>query len=217
MKPLLILIFTVFFGLRLFATAQYPDKVIYNGKEYSLQSNPLESFFKENPDKLPKSEIVSTALWRGYVATFEVRDNQLYVKDIEIEVSDTSSTRTSSFKWKSVLNEVFPGQKEVKVEWITGLLVMPYGKIVNYVHMGYGSTYEFYTLLEFEKGNLVREKNFKYDEYEKFKERQFQAFKMTEDYKRLKARLQKKDDSDESIDSFLRSFVTDYTSIILTE
>ena len=217
MKPLLILIFTVFFGLRLFATAQYPDKVIYNGKEYSLQSNPLESFFKENPDKLPKSEIVSTALWRGYVATFEVRDNQLYVKDIEIEVSDTSSTRTSSFKWKSVLNEVFPGQKEVKVEWITGLLVMPYGKIVNYVHMGYGSTYEFYTLLEFDKGNLVREKNFKYDEYEKFKERQFQAFKMTEDYKKLKARLQKQDDSDESIDSFLRSFVTDYTSIILTE
>ena len=217
MKPLLILIFTVFFGLRLFATAQYPDKVIYNGKEYSLQSNPLESFFKENPDKLPKSEIVSTALWRGYVATFEVRDNQLYVKDIEIEVSDTSSTRTSSFKWKSVLNEVFPGQKEVKVEWITGLLVMPYGKIVNYVHMGYGSTYEFYTLLEFDKGNLVREKNFKYDEYEKLKERQFQAFKMTEDYKKLKARLQKQDDSDESIDSFLRSFVTDYTSIILTE
>lgn len=35
--------------------------------------------------------------------------------------------------------------------------------------------------------------------------------------KKLKADLQREGDSDEFIDSFLRSFVTEYTSRILTE
>ena len=115
------------------------------------------------------------------------------------------------------MKEVFPKQKEIKVDWLTGLLVLPYGELVNYVHMGYGSTYENYILLEFNSGRLKNEKHFKYDEYERFKERQFQKFKQTDKYKKIKADLQKDGGSDEFIDSFLRSFATEYTSNILTE
>lgn len=217
MRAILTIILTLFLGLKVFATAQYPDKIIYNGKEYSLQSNPLEAYFEKYPDKRPKGGIISTALWRGYVATFEIRDNQLFLKDIEIEYEDTTSKESYSFKWRSVINEVFPDQKNNKIDWLTGLLVVPYGKLVNYVHMGYGSTYENYILLEIDKGDLKREKHFKCKDYERFKEKQFQAFKQTEDYKKIKADLQKDGSTDEFIDSFLRSFVTEYTSKILTE
>ena len=217
MKTILTLIFTLFLGLNVFATAQYPDKIIYNGKEYNLQSNPLESYFEKYPDKRPKGGIMSTALWRGYIATFVVKDNQLFLKDIEIEYQDTTSKESYNYKWKSVINEVFPDQKNIKIDWLTGLLVIPYGKLVNYVHMGYGSTYKNYILLEIDKGDLKKEKQFKYKEYEKFKERQFQVFKQTDEYKKIKADLQKDGSSDEFIDSFLRSFVTQYTSKIMTE
>jgi hypothetical protein len=80
------------------------------------------------------------------VATFEVKNNELYVKDIEIEIRDTT-VKSFATKWKSVLNEVFPSQSDIKVDCLTGLLVLPHGKLVNYVHMGYGSTYKRYILL----------------------------------------------------------------------
>jgi len=186
MKTLFIIALAICNSINVFATAQYPDKIIYNEKEYALNSNPLEDYFETNPDKRPKGGIMSTGLWRGYVATFEIIDSQLYLKDIEIKVRDSTSKESYKTRWKSVIKEVFPNQTQIKVDWLTGLLVIPHGKLVNYVHMGYGSTYEKYILLEIDKGDLQREKNFKYKEYEKFKEKQFEAFKQTDEYKKLK-------------------------------
>lgn len=217
MKLLLTLLLMTVFGIQAFATAQIPDIIIYDGKEYSLNSNPLESFFKMYPDKRPKREVISTALWRGYVATFEFKDKQLFLKDIEIKYRDTTEKGEVDYKWRSAMDEVFPNQEKIKIDWMTGLLVIPHGKLVNYVHMGYGSTYEKYILLEIENGDLKKEKRFDYNEYEKFKEKQFQAFKQTEEYKKMKADLQSDGSSDEFVDSFLKSFVTEYTSKILTE
>ncbi len=217
MRKTLTIILILFAELQAFATAQAPDKIIYNGKEYSLYSNPLEPYFEKFPDKRPKSEIMSTALWRGYVATFEVRDNQLFLKDIEIQCHDTTSKESFSIKWRSVINDVFPDQNNIKIDWFTGILVIPYGELVNYVHMGYGSTYENYILLEFEQGNLKQDLQMDYKKYEKFKERQFQAFKKTKEYKKIKSDLKKDGYSVEFIDSFLKNYIIDYTSKILTK
>lgn len=216
-RLLLTIILTLFSGLKVFATAQFPDKINYNGNEYNLNSNPLEVYFEKNPNKRPKSEVRSSALWRGYVATFEIIDNQLFLKDIEIQYRDTTSKGSNNSNWKSVLNEVFADQKNIQVDWYTGLLVLPQGKVVNYVHMGYGSTYQHYTILELNKGVLTQEKQFKRKAYEKFKEKQFQVFKQTEDYHKMKSDLLQKGNSEEFIDSFLRSYVTEYTSKILTD
>ena len=216
-RLLLTIILTLFSGLNVFATAQFPDKINYNGKEYNLNSSPLEVYFEKNPNKRPKSEVRSSALWRGYVATFEIIDNQLFLKDIEIQYRDTTSKGSNNSNWKSVLNEVFADQKNIQVDWYTGLLVLPQGKVVNYVHMGYGSTYQHYTILELNKGVLTQEKQFKRKAYEKFKEKQFQVFKQTEDYHKMKSDLLQKGNSEEFVDSFLRSYVTEYTSKILTD
>ena len=214
MRILSILILLFCFNFAAFGTAQAPDKLIYNGKKYKLHSNPLEVYFEKFPDKRPKPEIQSTGLWRGYIATFEVKDGQLYLKDIEIRVEKKNDEEGR----KSVLNEVFPNQELIKIDWLTGLLVLPEGKIVNYVHMGYASTYEHYVLLEFENGNLKKEKQFGYKEYAKFKDKQFQEFKKTDEYRKLKDDMKEKDDrSDEFIEDFLRIFVIEYSSKILVE
>ena len=204
------IVLSVFFSLTVFATAQIPDKVIYNGKEYMLHNNPLESYFEKYPDKRPKVEVWSNALYRGYIATFEIKGGQLYLKDIEI---------LSSYKrkeWKTVRKEVFPKQKSVKIDWMTGILVLPSGKLLNYVDMGYASTFERYTLLEINGGKLVKEKVFEHDDCEKFKEKQFKVFKETDDYKKLKADIQKRSDwTDEAIDSYLQTFVLEFSTKIL--
>ena len=77
-----------------------PDKIIYDGKEHKLHSNPLEVYFEKFPDKKPKSEIRSSALWRGYVATFEFEDKSLYLKDIKIMVRKETEKNQFETDWK---------------------------------------------------------------------------------------------------------------------
>jgi len=217
MRTILLTVISFVLTVSTFATSQSPDKIIYKGQEYSLNTNPLESFFENNPNLRPKSDIMSTALWRGYIATFEIQDNQLFVKDIVVMNEDTT-TSTHKTTWRSVFNQVFPNQKQIRVDWLTGLLVIPNGKLVNYVHMGYASTYENYILLEIDKGNLIQEKNMKSKESEKFKDKQFKAFQKTDEYKKLKEELKKNGGgTDEFLDSFIRIYVTDYSTKILTE
>jgi hypothetical protein len=66
---------------------------------------------------------------------------------------------------------------------------------------------------------LTKKRQFKSKYYEEFKDKQFQLFKQTEEYKKIKAVLLEESEGreGESIDSFLRNSVTDYISTILTE
>lgn len=217
MKKLIILSAFFLLGVSsVFATAQIPDKIIIEGKEYKLHSNPLEEFFEKYPEKRPRGGIGSTALWRGYVATFEVKNDELYLKDIAVQERDKEAKDSFKTIWRSVKSEVFPEKDEVKIDWITGILVIPYGKIKNYVHMGYGSSYSKYILLEIEKGSVNEVRKLKYKQYEVFKQKQFEAFKQTEEYKNMVKELKEKEDhNDQFIESFLKSYVISYTSKFL--
>ena len=209
MKILFTIGLTIFLSNTVFGTEQYPDKIIYKGKEYDLYSYPLECYFKKHPDKRPEGPR-SSALWRRYVATFEIKDNQLYIKNIELMIHTFNKKEGHKTKYKSVLNEVFPNQELVKLDCITGLL-----------HLSYtGGSF----LLEINNGDLKTEKQFNDEEYEEFKEKQFQIFKKTEEYEKIKAEFLKEkeeedddDDYDEYIDYFLQNFVIEYTSKILVE
>ena len=209
-KCIFCLLFLFIISVSTYATAQYPDKIIYNGIEYDLFVNPLEAYLSVNPDKRPRSNLVSTALWRGYVATFEIVNNELYLKDIKIVISTGDTLIT---EWVSVLLEFLDGQPNLKIDWFSGLLVMPYGRLINYVHMGYGSTYENYILLEIENGNFIRENRMHYLEYVQYRERQYQAFKETQEYLNLLREIGKEISDD--LDYFIKIYESDYTTIIL--
>lgn len=200
-------------------TAQYPDKITFKGKEYNLNSNPLEPYFEKYPDKRPKGDIISTALWRGYIAHFEIIDDQLYLTDIEIEVADRDSKNSYPYKWISVFHQVFPNTNKIKVNWYTGILILPHGKMVDYVHMGFASTFRKYWLLEIDKGDFREARKYRNKEFVKFKKRQFQIFERTEEYQNLYDQLlaNSYNEDEEFIKSFIADFVIDYTSRFLTD
>lgn len=213
-RLLLVAVAILFFIASALATAQIPDRLIYNGKKYMLHTNPLEVYFEANPERRPEGESFSTALWRGYIADFEVENEVLYVNNVYVESYDGTDRVL-----KSVKAEVFPNQEKVKADWFTSLLVVPYGKMKNYVHMGYGSTYSKYYMFEVSNGDITQLKQMNHRQYESFKDAQFRAFKTTDEYKKIVGEILSEDPNttEEFIDSFLRSFVVDYTSKILTE
>lgn len=166
MKYILICVFSLFINaLSVSATIQTPDILIFNGKEYHLQTEILQNYLKEHPEiKIPQREImtVSSDLWRGYRATFEIAEDQFFLKDIHIE---SYNTETETSEWESVLNEMFQNQDRVKLDWITGLLIISEEDIYDY---GDKNKECNYLLFAIEQGNLMYHQELIFDEYRAF-------------------------------------------------
>ncbi|MCL1856122.1 MAG: hypothetical protein FWF84_00535 [Kiritimatiellaeota bacterium] len=155
----------------LWATTQSPDKVLYEGKEYGVSVNPLEPYFKEHPKKRPTntrydaegraSVVVSSGLSRGYVATFEIRDDALFVRDIAVLVGWDKARGEDNFE--SVMGKVFPDGAEVKADWVTGVLATTGRRDVRGTW-----TREDRMVFEFREGELVSKRSMAAREYGEF-------------------------------------------------
>jgi len=198
------------------ATAQIPDTLIYDGQRYALNSNPLEVYFDARPDrKLPPGS--STALWRGYIATFEIRDSILTVVDVQIERYSRDSAGTVDSWWESVLASTFPDSSERVCSFYTGLLILPLGEVISRVHMGYSSLYERYILLLVEGGRFKKAREFSDSEYLAFKRRQFEAYKKSDEYKKMVEELAKESSDTSQIENFLFIYDVNYSSKFLLD
>lgn len=191
------------------ATAQEPDRLLMDGREYFILTNPLEPFLALNPEKRPTSEVFSTASWRGYLATWRI--DRRRVNLIKVEVFRSKNTTDDSFEteYGDATDAVFPGQVTVFAEWFTGHIVIPTGDLVEYVHMGYASTYKQYLLLRVERGMVVKEERLSLTMFEKFREAQFAAFSQTSQYQ---AEFEKMKKEGKRSDSEIRSFLSRYYS-----
>jgi len=216
MRKLSIFIITACLTINLFATGQIDDTLIYKGSKRYLQTYPLEQYFKKYPNKRPETKSSSTGLWRNYVATYEIRNNQLFLKDIQIMQVNYKSTKLS-YIYKSVMNKVFPNNKNIKAIWFTGLMEVTYGKVIDIPNEPYGSvTFENYIIMEINNGDLIKEKHINYKIYDEFKERQFQAFKKTDDYQKAVISL-KKHHITKGRDNLIKESILEYTNKLLTE
>lgn len=50
MKTVLTFLWIFVYNLNVQATAQYPDKIIYEGGEYDLHTNPMDVYFRKHPE-----------------------------------------------------------------------------------------------------------------------------------------------------------------------
>ena len=202
-----------------FATAQQGDVLVLDGNQYFIYTNPLGAFLQKYPEKLPKSNVTSTSLWRGYVATWEVKNDRLMLTDVEILYAISKPGESGfSTKLRSVMSQMFPGQKEILADWYAGHDIIPNGKLVNYVHMGYASTYENYILLRVEKGLVTRKWKADAADFIKFRDAQFAAYKKTEEYRQAVEETNQEGGNPKQNEEFLREFYSGkYMSMIFDE
>ena len=198
------------------ATAQIPDTLIYQGQRYALNSNPLEVYFDTHPDRKPPRGS-SSNLWRGYIATFEIRDSLLSVVEVEIKRYSRDSAGTVDSWWESSLTSVFPDSAERACTFYTGLLILPMGEATAHVNMGYSSLYERYILLLLEGGKLRKSREFSGSEYLAFKRRQFEAYKKSDEYKKMVEELTKENSDTSQIENFLFIYDVNYSSKFLLD
>jgi hypothetical protein len=127
-------------------TAQFPEKIQVGGKVRSMCTDPLDMYF-ELAGIGSGFKPNSTALWRGYVGTWEILDARLYLIDL---------TGTLKSGQEARLETIFPGFPDrVFAHWYSGKLRIPMGELLRYVHGGYGSVYERDQFITVKKGVTV--------------------------------------------------------------
>jgi len=154
-------------------TAQVGDKVIYKGEKYGMQSEPLRDYLETRKDI--KFAAPSTACWRGYYGTWEIREDKLYLIGLRAFIDsygwwDMPILRSLRKLLKRTgyriiyptlievgVSYLFPKNEFVFASWYSGLIVIPQGKMLEYAHVGYASTFEKDLVLRFENGILVSE------------------------------------------------------------
>ena len=165
------------------ATVQVPDVIIIDGRNESLDTNPLAPYLSAHSKVIPKSDDPATDNLRGYVATWEILDGKLFLRKIDVAFRNPKAPPNEDPRIiKNVIHKIFPDSRDLVAVWYSGALVIPRGKLVKYVHMGYGSTYESYTIVTVRSGIVSRKRDLSAEEFEKFRESQFQAFKRTSEY-----------------------------------
>ncbi|WP_421889080.1 hypothetical protein [Marinoscillum sp.] len=143
-------------NISVWATAQYPDKLVFKGDTISIFSNPLEEFLNiNNIDSLPGLQgCMSTACWRGYIGVWIIENDSLFLTAV-----------TPCCDWKGSqnadLSKLFGNNfKNGKVfaDWVNQTLLSPQGRLLQYIHMGYGSVYERELHLTIENGIKTKER-----------------------------------------------------------
>ena len=156
------LVFACLAPNRLFGTAQTPEILILDGKKESMYCEPLESYFeKGHPRPKVFEEPTSTALWRGYIGTWEIKNEELFLKSLE-RITSIRDEKTWEYK-ESIdevpMNIVFPNQKgNIKAVWFSGIIKVPRGKMLRYVHMGFGSVFSKALYLTVKNGRITAKK-----------------------------------------------------------
>ena len=185
---------------QLFATSQFPDRLILNNDNKPLCTNPLYSFFNnpENNEKynaiLSKYDVVtSTACWRGYIATFEIIDSALYIVDLTIEIAAESTDKQKIFQTTdiSIFQELFESDEPFLCNFYSGILIVPQGKMIKYVHGGYLSEYERYILIKITDGKVKNKGEYSLQEYKDKKDKAFEVFYKSDKYEDCWNRIKK--------------------------
>jgi hypothetical protein len=131
-------------------TAQIGEVLIYNEKQYGMATTPLSSYLINRRDLTLDSP--HSACWRGYVGTWEIQENRLYLLDFR---------RFIEGSLESDLQFLFPEQDKVFAHWFTDTIRLPMGECIYYSHSGYDSVFEKDVFLEFRDGVLISEKEVK--------------------------------------------------------
>ncbi len=107
----------------LHATEQEPDFIHYKGLKLSLSTgwghpSPLETYYTQNGIEYPFT-MLHTANYRGHVATWEISDDKLFLKTIQI---NKKKYKPEDFKVKSETDSLVYHDK-VFADWFSGVII----------------------------------------------------------------------------------------------
>ena len=127
-------------------TAQIRERLILNGEQTSMACCPEVPYWHNRIERKKDRVLdidgeqilipLDSACWRGYQGTWEIRDDHFYLVDLE-----------GGYR-------LDPGEP-VFADWYSGILKIPRGELLDYVHLGFASIYEQELLVTVNLGHVT--------------------------------------------------------------
>jgi len=127
-------------------TIQVPETLYYQGEKVAMGETPLWVYFEMGGVR-PRFEKSCTALRRGYIGTWEIVGDRLYLIGLTARLEDGTN---------ATLETIFPGFPDrVFAHWYSGTIQLPQGEEIVDIDMADRSIFERYLLLDIDRGVLV--------------------------------------------------------------
>jgi hypothetical protein len=120
-----------------------------------LWKNILINTLEDDPKYL------TLAYYRGYIATYEIINNELWVIKIE-----TYGFVDNAMTLVDVTNACLRGKDRIKVDWYSGYLFIPQGDLISFDRfLLYEYIYEYFIIIEIKKGKYYNDYIMDAEEY----------------------------------------------------
>ena len=121
-------------------TTQISEILYFENERYTIDKYPLSQY----PDLPRKNDfhLSISACWRGYIGTWEIIKNKLYLVRLSGHGDFT-------------MEKLFPGKDKVFAYWFTGEISLPVRELLNYDLVGYSSRFFNHIFLDIKCGILV--------------------------------------------------------------
>jgi hypothetical protein len=136
--------------------AQIADKIFLDDELKDLYTNPLELYWTLTGKKRP-AFCPFEGCKRGYIATWAIHDQQLFLTSIEGEVRRSFvlfGPKTRMYTLKRLFSRA--EQHGVKAKWYSGRLRIPIGSMTRFDDHDYDSRFEQDIIITVEQGHVVR-------------------------------------------------------------
>ncbi|MCD7900458.1 MAG: hypothetical protein LUH22_11460 [Bacteroides sp.] len=140
----------------LYATGASGDIAYLNGEKWYMLDKPIErseTLREAFHQFLPEERSISTADWEGYTAFWEIKNNQLLLQKVEVEIGDSIQVIQN-------LNQVFANYQTptgILASWVNADIRLGRGETVRYVHMGFDRNEEEECILTVQEGIVLHQ------------------------------------------------------------
>lgn len=124
-------------------TEQIQELLMYNNRTYTMDALPLTPYLQKKGISFTSQ---STACWRGYIATWEIKNDKLYLIGLEGYLKNHKQVN---------LRYLFPFRKRVFARWFSGEIQIMWSAVERYAENDTESMPEE-LLLEFRNGRLIK-------------------------------------------------------------
>jgi len=184
MKHFYLLISFVLFSSNNFAQKYEPDRIIFKNDEYDYRFHHLEQYFNYYPEKRIVPNKDSTIINRGYIAVYEIYENELFLRDIRV-----IDTKSEENKYVSVREKFSPSKEErIPLRWVNGVIIIGLGED-DFKNDSLRPINSDNLILEIRRGKVQRELKFGKEQMRVFKNFQWGKYQKTYEYQVLSNKL----------------------------
>lgn len=162
MKKMIFIFFLLVLPFAAGATGQSAERIFIDGEEWELLGCPIEldSLLSEKvQEHVPKDIIFSTGCYRGYIGTWELKDNRLYLRSLSFDVFDGANPLDNA-----ILESIFEPyctDEGILASWVTATLRVGRGECITHIDEGFYRNYEQESLLTIHTGTLANKKEYR--------------------------------------------------------